>query len=73
MIIVEDNVLFSVFYILKGVSMNEDNFILDRLEFIVTNNCNLSCEYCYANSGSYNQKRMIISDDVIDKTYLFLK
>lgn len=53
--------------------MNEDNFILDRLEFIVTNNCNLSCEYCYANSGSYNQKRMIISDDVIDKTYLFLK
>ncbi|SHJ58940.1 radical SAM/SPASM domain-containing protein [Paramaledivibacter caminithermalis] len=29
---------------------------LQHLRFIMTNDCNLRCTYCYANEGSYNKK-----------------
>lgn len=41
---------------------------LKRLEFMITNDCNLNCKYCYANSGTYGQSPNYISREVIDRT-----
>ncbi|WP_054251637.1 radical SAM/SPASM domain-containing protein [Neofamilia massiliensis] len=45
---------------------------LHRLEFIVANYCNLSCKYCYADSGTYNQNKRYIDKKTIDNTFKYL-
>ena len=40
--------------------------------FIVTNNCNLACDYCYADEGSYGCEGVVMTHDVIDKTFSLL-
>lgn len=42
---------------------------IKRLEFVLTNQCNLACKYCYAKSGSYFQRKSIISMESIHRTY----
>lgn len=46
---------------------------LKRLEFMITNDCNLNCRYCYANSGTYGQTPNYISREVIDRTVELLQ
>lgn len=40
---------------LKGIEPSDicETTALNRVEFIVTNSCNLKCKYCYADGGSY--------------------
>ena len=44
--------------------------IIERITLHVSNDCNLRCKYCYANGGSYNQNRSLMSlkvaEDFID-------
>ncbi|WP_234119046.1 radical SAM/SPASM domain-containing protein [Clostridium hydrogenum] len=51
-----------------------DNKKISKLQFMVTNSCNLNCKYCYANGGTYNQPVGTMStktaDDIIDKLAL---
>lgn len=37
--------------------------VLERLEIIVANDCNLNCRYCYANSGTYGRNVQRMSRD----------
>ena len=37
--------------------------------FILTNNCNLACDYCYADEGSYGCEGSFMSKDIIIKTF----
>lgn len=34
---------------------------INRLEFMISTTCNLNCIYCYANSGTYDYKQLIMS------------
>lgn len=40
---------------------------LNRLVIHVTNDCNLRCQYCYANGGNYESDRTIMSYETLDK------
>lgn len=39
---------------------------ISKLEIIINNKCNLSCRYCYANGGSYNQEINAIDPEKIE-------
>lgn len=39
---------------------------ISKLEIILNNKCNLSCKYCYANGGSYNQEINAIDSKKIE-------
>ena len=41
---------------------------LNRLVLGVSNKCNLSCKYCYANGGSYNSDRYNMNELTMEKT-----
>jgi len=36
---------------------------IDRITLHISNDCNLRCKYCYANGGSYNQPRDLMSKE----------
>lgn len=40
--------------------------------FLITNNCNLRCSYCFADGGSYGQTRGHMEKQTIDQTLHFL-
>lgn len=44
---------------------------IPSLAFIITNDCNLNCIYCYANSGGNNN--LIISSDIVTKAIKYVK
>lgn len=44
---------------------------LTRLVLHVTNDCNMRCKYCYANGGTYNSDRSLMSREVLDQTLDF--
>lgn len=39
----------------------ENSRVLERITLHVSNDCNLRCKYCYANGGTYQQKRSLMS------------
>jgi uncharacterized protein len=40
--------------------------------WLITNNCNLRCSYCFADGGSYGQTRGYMEKETIEKTLHFL-
>ncbi len=46
---------------------NVDKKSLNRLVIHLTNDCNMRCQYCYANGGSYCSQRNIMSKATLDK------
>lgn len=40
---------------------------LNRVEFVITNSCNLNCRYCYADGGSYGCNSKYISPEDADR------
>lgn len=45
------------------ISESANSKRISRITLHVSNDCNLRCKYCYANGGSYNQKRGLMSID----------
>lgn len=41
--------------------INKSSRIIERITLHVSNDCNLRCKYCYANGGSYNQTRRLMT------------
>jgi uncharacterized protein len=52
---------------LKSSFTGESKNILDRLVLNVSNDCNLSCRYCYATNGTYNQDKSLMEERVAIK------
>lgn len=50
----------------RKVSISEQQ--LDRLIINVSNDCNMSCKYCYANQGTYGESKNFISLECLEKT-----
>lgn len=42
-------------------NISKNNRIIDRITLHVSNDCNLRCKYCYAEGGSYNLSRNMMS------------
>lgn len=47
---------------------NVAKFTLDRLVLNISNVCNLRCLYCYADNGSYGQKKALMNEVTVIKT-----
>lgn len=53
----------------KEISSNtSEEFVLDRLVLNISNDCNLSCRYCYAASGNYREERSYMNEAVAKKS-----
>lgn len=52
----------------KSGFIGESKNILDRLVLNISNDCNLSCRYCYATNGTYNQDKSLMEEKVAIKT-----
>ncbi len=53
------------------INKNSKN-VLDRLVLNISNNCNLSCKYCYAHGGNYNSDKSMMSNQIaLDSLDLF--
>lgn len=68
----------------RGITKEKDSFIsrlikdsttnydLKTVKINMTNFCNLKCNYCFANEGTYNKKKRKFDKNLIDKFIDFL-
>lgn len=71
---VKDIVLqnFSDEPILNFSDSSEKTRHLKKLEIIIQTGCNLACKYCYANAGTYNQKREVMDENMLEEYLMAL-
>nr|WP_296486568.1 radical SAM protein [uncultured Acetatifactor sp.] len=48
---------------LKPIRHSAETHMIEKLEILIQNGCNLNCKYCYAAGGSYGRKTEILSPD----------
>lgn len=71
---------YDIFYEtnLKNIPEKRDSFAcegkrLGRISFVTTECCNLSCKYCFAESGTYHStERKVMSVDTMKKSFEYV-
>lgn len=48
---------------LRPAQSYSDNKVINKLEILLQNGCNLNCRYCYADGGTYGQKTKVLTSD----------
>ena len=70
----DENLVENIDNFLYSELLFKDNYSDDiskqcnQLQLVISNICNISCGYCYANNGTYNKSTPLISFNTIKRT-----